>query len=200
VLRRSFICALLCVAACVSKENVYRDDVLGYLPGGWIGVDIFFVLSGYLITSILVTEHETTGTILLRHFYIRRTCRLLPALVILVCVAIAMAVWFRDKWHDTEIDAAAALLYIEDYRYAFFPVTGTALGHVWSLSLEEQFYVSWPVLLLMVLNIWNRRAALRFALALVIVVAVWRVYLLETSSPPFFRVFFRLTRGQMNYL
>jgi peptidoglycan/LPS O-acetylase OafA/YrhL len=163
----------------------------GCLPGGWIGVDIFFVLSGYLITSILVNEHETTGTILLKYFYIRRACRLLPALVVVVCVAIAMAIWFHNKRHDTEIDAVAAILYVEDYRYAFFPVRGTALGHIWSLSVEEQFYCFWPLLLIALLVTWERSVALRVTLILIVIVAAWRVFLLVTSAhPPFFRVYF----------
>jgi|SRR5271165_1022369 len=59
-----------------------------HFPGGWVGVDIFFILSGYLITSILVGEHETTGMISLPRFYMRRVCRLLPALLVVVCVAV----------------------------------------------------------------------------------------------------------------
>jgi peptidoglycan/LPS O-acetylase OafA/YrhL len=161
----------------------------GYFPGGWIGVDIFFVLSGYLITSVLVGEHETTGVISLRRFYIRRVCRLLPALVVVVCVAVAMALWFHSKRRDTEIDAAAALLYLSDYRYALFPVHGTALGHTWSLSVEEQFYLFWPLLLIVLLT-WNRRVALRATLVLIVVVAVWRGFLLVISDDPFSRTYF----------
>jgi peptidoglycan/LPS O-acetylase OafA/YrhL len=73
-----------------------------HVPGGWVGVDIFFVLSGYLITSILLAEHERTGVISLRHFYIRRACRLLPALVVVVCVAVVMALCFHNRVQDTE--------------------------------------------------------------------------------------------------
>ncbi|MGH7042219.1 MAG: acyltransferase family protein [Acetobacteraceae bacterium] len=160
-----------------------------YFPGGWIGVDIFFVLSGYLITSILLGEHETTGAICLRRFYIRRACRLLPALVVVVGVAVAIAVWSRNKVHDTEFDALAALFYVIDYRYALGSADGTALGHIWSLSVEEQFYLFWPLLLIALLK-WNRRTALRMTLALIVIVAAWRVLLLVTLAHPFRRIYF----------
>jgi peptidoglycan/LPS O-acetylase OafA/YrhL len=62
-----------------------------YTTGGWVGVDVFFVLSGYLITSILLTERERTGAINLRHFYIRRACRLLPALVVVICIVVGLS-------------------------------------------------------------------------------------------------------------
>ena len=160
-----------------------------YFPGGWIGVDIFFVLSGYLITSILVREQETTGSILLRRFYMRRVYRLLPALLVVVGVAVAFAVWFGDRTRDTELDAAAALLYFADYRYALYPVHETALVHTWSLAVEEQFYVFWPLLLIALLR-WDRRAALRATLALIIAIGAWRGFLLVTHADPFRRIYF----------
>jgi peptidoglycan/LPS O-acetylase OafA/YrhL len=163
----------------------------GHLRGGWIGVDIFFVLSGYLITSILVREHETTGVISLSRFYIRRVCRLLPALIVVVCVAVAMAVWFRNQQRDTEIDAASALLYLTDYRYVLMPPVGggTALLHTWSLSVEEQFYFIWPLLLIVLLT-WNRRVVFCATLVLIIIVDVWRISLFCTSSNPYVRIYF----------
>ena len=160
------------------------------LPGGWVGVDIFFVLSGYLITSILITEQETTGVISLSRFYMRRACRLLPALVIVVCVAVAISVCFHYQRRDTAIDAAAALLYVADYRYALMDHQGTVLGHTWSLSIEEQFYFLWPLLLVVLLTKRSPRVALIVTLGLIFVVAVWRVFLVATRSQPFSRVYF----------
>jgi peptidoglycan/LPS O-acetylase OafA/YrhL len=160
-----------------------------HFPGGWVGVDIFFVLSGFLITSILVNEHEATGAISLRRFYIRRAKRLLPALVVVVCVGVAAAVWFQNETLDTLIDAAAALLYVVDYRYAFMPVDGTGLVHLWSLSVEEQFYFVWPLLLIALLR-RNRRTALCATLLLIMIVAVWRAFLSASSVGSFSRIYF----------
>ena len=109
---------------------------------GWEGH--FFVLSGYLITSILLAEHERTGVISLRHFYMRRACRLLPALVVVVCFVVIMAVCFQNKVQDTESDAVEAFFYVLDYHYALMPPAAyhdTMLTHLWSLSVEEQFYI-----------------------------------------------------------
>src|ERR1700737_364313 len=119
----------------------------GHAAGGWVGVDIFFVLSGYLITSILLTEHERTGVINLLRFYGRRACRLLPALIIVIGVAVVIAFCLQNKVRDIEIDAVAALFYVLDYRYALMVnlTHATDLAHLWSLSIEEQFYFLWPL-------------------------------------------------------
>ena len=151
-------------------------------PGGWVGVDIFFVLSGYLITSILVGEHETTGVISLSRFYMRRACRLLPALFVVVCVAIAIAFWFHYNTRNTTIDAVAALLYLADYGYVLMPAHWSFLGHTWSLSVEEQFYFIWPLLLIVLLKWSKRRIAFYATLVLIFVVAVWRGFVFVTSS------------------
>jgi peptidoglycan/LPS O-acetylase OafA/YrhL len=127
---------------------------LGWLPGGFLGVDLFFVLSGFLITSLLLEEWQSTGMIRLRQFYLRRALRLLPAFVVLVvfcglsvpllpsagergalCREIAVAACYLTNWpmlHRTDM-----------------PI----LGHTWSLSVEEQFYVFWPALLYAMLRL-----------------------------------------------
>ena len=168
---------------------VFLDHRGRYFPGGWIGVDIFFVLSGYLITSILVEEHARTGMISLRRFYIRRVRRLLPALVVVVCVAVAMALWLHHMRHDTIVDGVAALIYFQDYRYAIMPGEGTALSHTWSLSVEEQFYFIWPLLLIALLR-WNRRAAMFATSVLIIIVVAWRGFLLVSVADPLHRIYF----------
>src|SRR5580704_558230 len=164
----------------------------GHLPGGWVGVDIFFVLSGYLITSILLTEHERTGVINLRHFYGRRACRLLPALIIVIGVAVVIAVCLRNKVRDIEIDAVAALFYVLDYRYALMVnlTHATDLAHLWSLSIEEQFYFLWPLTLIILLKTGTRRMAFRMTLILILVVAAWRVFMFATRADPSIRIYF----------
>ncbi|HUB47941.1 MAG TPA: acyltransferase [Acetobacteraceae bacterium] len=160
-----------------------------HFPGGWIGVDIFFVLSGYLITSLLLQEYEHTGRVDIGSFYARRACRLLPALTIVVIASVGMAIWFDTRPLQTEWDAAAALFYFLDYRYAFGGFSVTSLVHAWSLSVEEQFYFVWPPLLLILLP-RGKRFVLRSALVLIMIVVIWREYLILTSPDAFFRTYF----------
>jgi peptidoglycan/LPS O-acetylase OafA/YrhL len=111
-----------------------------------IGVRIFFVISGYLITGILLREHEQTSTISLREFYIRRAFRIFPAALVFLLVVFVFY-WHQLRWFDI----AAALLYVANMD----PWRPWILGHLWSLSLEEQFYLLWPG----VLKRWYRHRA-----------------------------------------
>lgn len=126
----------------------------GALPGGFLGVDTFFVVSGYLITSLLLAEHAADGAIALRSFWGRRARRLLPALLLVLCaVAIAAAAW----WPSEDLarirgDALGGLGYVANWRFiaqhdSYFDLaTGPSpLRHLWSLAIEEQFYVAWPL-------------------------------------------------------
>ena len=120
------------------------------LPGGFIGVDVFFVLSGFLLTSLLVREAEASGSIRLGQFFIRRTRRLLPAMLLLVTtLAIYAAVWANAvELERLRRHGLAALLYVANWLFISDGTTYTdvvtgasPLRHVWSLSIEEQFYV-----------------------------------------------------------
>ena len=113
-------------------------DLPGFRLGGGTGVTMFFVLSGFLITALLVEEQSDTGRVNLRAFYRRRLFRLLPALVVFLAGALAMG------W-GTGDHATAALLYVANWVRAGGGNLGD-LGHTWSLAIEEQFYVIWPVL------------------------------------------------------
>ena len=130
----------------------------GRLPGGFIGVDVFFVISGYLITSHLVRELSGTGSIRLGRFWARRALRLLPAafLVLLVSVAAVVALLPRTVWTQYLRDVVASALYVQnwhlasssvDYLAAFEPPS--PFQHFWSLSVEEQFYVALPLVFLL---------------------------------------------------
>ena len=133
---------------------------VSWLPGGFLGVDAFFVLSGFLITSLLLAEHTRTGDIRLGAFWIRRARRLLPALV-LVVVAVVLA--YRDLLADHELsllrgDALAALGYLANWRmiyrgddYFTRSSTPSPLQHAWSLGIEEQFYLLWPLIVVALL-------------------------------------------------
>jgi peptidoglycan/LPS O-acetylase OafA/YrhL len=109
---------------------------------GALGVRIFFVISGYLITTLLLQEHARTGTISLRAFYVRRTLRIFPAFY-----AFALLMLVAQRWgtfHFRDGDAVHALTYTMNYHYS----RSWELGHLWSLSVEEQFYLIWPALVL----------------------------------------------------
>jgi len=126
----------------------------GPLVGGWIGVGIFFVLSGFLITSILLTEFRRTGTIALRRFYLRRLLRLYPALLAMLGFCALFAPVFGDGGTAAGylFTAASTGLYLQDFVAG---ITGQAHGgflHTWSLAVEEQFYLLWPPVLILALR------------------------------------------------
>jgi peptidoglycan/LPS O-acetylase OafA/YrhL len=114
-------------------ELRYHSDVTGAFAN--LGVRIFFVISGYLITTLLLKEHEKTSTIYLREFYIRRAYRILPAAMAFM-LPVFVIFWHELHWYH--IVAAALYLANFDYAHPWF------LGHLWSLSMEEQFYFLWP--------------------------------------------------------
>ena len=127
---------------------------LPYLGGGWVGVDVFFVLSGYLITSILVRDFERTSSIGLSRFYIRRVLRLYPALLTMLLVCM---IWYRqfgenDTFAGYLHTAAYSAFYLQDFVSGYTGNSHGGLGFTWSLALEEQFYILWAPLLLVCLN------------------------------------------------
>jgi peptidoglycan/LPS O-acetylase OafA/YrhL len=136
--------------------HVARAHELPQLPGGFIGVDVFFVLSGFLITGLLLREHAATGTIALRRFYVRRLWRLYPALIV-VCAVVAAVLAFVPGPFGLEpaspLEAVVALAYGMSW-WSGLELTGGPylLGLTWSLSVEEHFYLLWPLLLLAVLR------------------------------------------------
>lgn len=139
---------------------VILDHLFSWPSGGFVGVDIFFVISGFLITGILLREYDTTGRISFAEFYARRIRRILPAatVVLAATTAVAMAVFTGSKAQSIAIDAVAAFFFASNWRSA---VTGTdyfqlgsppsPLQHFWSLSVEEQFYFVWPFVMLVTL-------------------------------------------------
>jgi peptidoglycan/LPS O-acetylase OafA/YrhL len=153
--------ALAVVAVIVYHANS------AWLPGGFLGVETFFVISGYLITLLVIAESEETGRVDLRRFWLRRARRLLPALwLLLVGVTTYAAVFERDDLGRLRGDVVAALL----YGFNWFQIwTGTSyftafelvpLRHLWSLAVEEQFYVLWPLVMLVALALGRRRLPL----------------------------------------
>jgi len=163
------------------SETVFRPDIEGLraiailivvafharLPGfsgGFVGVDVFFVLSGYLITGLLVREIEHTGTLDLARFYARRARRLLPAmtLMLLVTILAGIIIYSPGEQRGFTTTAAATAAYASNL---YFISNGTQYGagraddnpllHTWSLSVEEQFYLVWPVLMMFGLGVFS---------------------------------------------
>ncbi|HKS26874.1 MAG TPA: acyltransferase [Pyrinomonadaceae bacterium] len=150
-----------------SPSHVNR---LWFLPGGFIGVDIFFVLSGFLITTLLVQEWEQSHAISLKNFYLRRVLRLFPALFLLITLTALYALLAAppDRKAGILFSIVPALFYATNWVIAFNPdYQITPLGITWSLAIEEQFYIFWPLLLSLALrlNLGRRRTILFLALA-----------------------------------
>lgn len=145
------------------------------LPGGYLGVDLFFVLSGYLITSLLLVERAETGRVDLAAFWVRRARRLFPALLSLMPVVALYARFFArpEELRTVRDEALAALAYCANWRailheqsYWDLFAAPSPLEHTWSLSIEEQFYVVWPLLCTFLLRRGTRRHLLVVTLIL----------------------------------
>ena len=147
---------------------VIADHVLGGPVGGFIGVDVFFVISGFLITSLLVRGHERHGRMDYADFYRRRVRRLLPVavLVLVVTVVATYLLYNRARGEAVLVDGAWALGFLANWHFLaidtdYFLASGpvSPLQHYWSLSVEEQFYLAWPALLALGLLLARRRGA-----------------------------------------
>lgn len=137
-----------------------------WLHGGFLGVEVFFVISGYLITLLLITESEQNGKINFRAFWMRRIRRLLPALwTLLLGVTIYSSLFERAELGKLRGDVIAALVYVFNWFKiwagdSYFDASALdPLRHLWSLAVEEQFYLVWPVLIAVVLKKYGRRPA-----------------------------------------
>ncbi len=168
---------------------------LGLVPGGYFGVDIFFVLSGFLITQILLSEQEQYDSISLRHFYYRRALRLLPALAVYLsfCLSLHLIVplFSISAWQVL----GATLLYYANWLRAFTPYRIGELGlgplnHTWSLAIEEQFYLTWPILLLIFLRLRISRARVAALLGLLMLALFAHRMMLYQSGTSWWRIYF----------
>ncbi|WP_196805967.1 acyltransferase family protein [Terracoccus sp. 273MFTsu3.1] len=191
----------------VTVTAVIAFHLFGWPSGGYLGVDAFFVVSGFVITGVLVRERDRTGRISLRDFWIRRARRILPLalLVIAAVVVIAPWAWAGAKVASIRSDALWAALFAANWHYAaradtYFD-TGSApspLLHYWSLGVEEQFYVAWPLLVVLVVAVaggGRRHRVAIGALAATVGAAslVWAAA--STSSDPTTAYYSTLTRA-----
>jgi peptidoglycan/LPS O-acetylase OafA/YrhL len=136
----------------VTAVLLYHAGV-SWIPGGFLGVEVFFVISGYLITCVLLSERQRTGGVSLKRFWFRRARRLLPAVFVLLLAVMAAAVLFYpDEVTELRFETLAALGYGTNWYFladqqSYFEFVGrpSLVQHLWSLAIEEQFYLVWPV-------------------------------------------------------
>ncbi|MBV9467097.1 MAG: acyltransferase, partial [Solirubrobacterales bacterium] len=185
----------------VAVLAVIADHLAGWPKGSFVGVDVFFVISGYLITGILVREFESRQTISFLGFYVRRIKRILPAglFVIGATLCATRVLAGIDRYHFAAKDAIAAVLFAANWRFAHTGVNyfdqalpPSPLQHYWSLSVEEQFYFVWPWLLLglllvgLRLRFWRREHARLVAgvtIAVISGASLWLAFAQTTSDP-----------------
>ncbi|WP_257516205.1 acyltransferase family protein [Microbacterium sp. zg.Y909] len=188
----------------VAVVIVVVDHAFHWPAGGFLGVDVFYVISGFLITGLLLRELETTGSISLRGFYARRMRRIVPAAVtvLAVTVAAAFALWFLPRAVQTLLDALSALLFVSNWHFIalgtdYLQSTGlvSPLQHYWSLSVEEQFYAVWPLGMLALFGVFrgSRRALIAAIVVGIAVSAAWAAY--RTLTNPIDAYFDSLARG-----
>lgn len=180
------------------------------VTGGYVGVDVFFVISGFLITGHLMKEVGASGRIRLGAFYARRIRRLLPAALLVLAVS-AILVWVflpYPRWERNAAEIAASATYVENWLLAALSVDYSALNasasvaqHYWSLSVEEQFYLLWPVLILLAMVAFGRRGSpqrrdrIILGLLLGILVLSFAASVVYTASDPSQAYFVTFTRG-----
>lgn len=148
-------------AIAVIAVIIYHIDA-NYLPGGFLGVDLFFVLSGYLISSLIIKEYKSTGTVNLYNFYVRRARRLLPAVYFMITVILIIITLFNGVLlKKSYLDALFGYIYSSNWWYIFHKLdyfdsfgSQSPFKHLWSLAIEEQFYMFFPLIFL----IFNRKS------------------------------------------
>ena len=176
-------------ALAVTSVALYHAGV-GFAGGGFLGVDIFFVLSGYLISTLLVREFAVSGSVSLGSFWCRRVTRLLPALLVMVAVVLTVAVVAGNGSisETTRSDAIGTLLYSQNWAeilrgesyFELFELPSPFI-HTWSLAIEEQWYLLWPVVVAIAVQrdrllLWMTLAAAGFS-------ALWMSYLATPEDP-----------------
>lgn len=148
------------------------------LPGGFLGVDVFFALSGYLITRLLLLEYAQTRRIDIKRFFTRRWLRLGPALIaMLVAYGLTLCLFSPHATLKNQgTDIVLALLYLTNWTRAFLIKDPVDLGHTWSLAIEEQFYMGWPLLLWFCLRFVARKNMI-LLIVLALVALSWSIRL-----------------------
>jgi len=175
-------------AIAVGSVLLYHAE-FSWMQGGFLGVEVFFVISGYLITSLLLAEKTRTDKVSLGTFYLRRARRLLPALLLtLVGVLVLAEIFMRDQVASLRGDVISGLTYSTNWYFIivqksyFESGTPSLLKHLWSLAIEEQFYLVWPLIFTGLLALFGRRKTLFIIVALAAASATWMAYLAANIS------------------
>jgi peptidoglycan/LPS O-acetylase OafA/YrhL len=172
---------------------VVLDHAFHWPLGGFVGVDVFYVISGFLITGLLLRELDRTGSVSLRGFYARRMRRILPAAVTVLAVVVvaAFALWFLPRAVQTLLDAISALLFVSNWHFIatgadYLQAAGAVspVQHYWSLSIEEQFYAVWPLGLLLLFWMFkgSRRALIVIVIVGIVASLAWAAYRTGTNA------------------
>ncbi len=178
---------------------IYHADV-SLLVGGFLGVDVFFVLSGFLITTLLINELTETNTVDRARFYMRRIRRLMPALFLVLFFSVLVSGLFvLDAAYHVRRDLPWAITFVLNWSYLFFEQSyfvnisrPPLLQHLWSLSVEEQFYVVWPIMLIALYKVKIGKISPRvkiFITSAVLAIAstAWMVHLSVSNGFPIHR-------------
>lgn len=166
---------------------------------GFVGVQVFFVLSGFLITSLLLEERASTGTIRLRAFYARRALRLLPAVMALLAVFVIYAAFTTDPYYRKSffLEALGIQFYYANWGIIYEWFTAFPLGHAWSLAVEEQFYLIWPLLLVFLLRRCLRQTMLKILIICIFLSWLERYLLFSGTEATWSRIAYGTdTRGE----
>lgn len=168
-----------------------------WLSGGFLGVDTFFVISGYLITSLLLTEYHNTGKIELMSFWLRRVKRLIPAVLFLVMGVIVLSLIFMPtEIQKVRADSIAAIFYVSNWWYImqnvdyFEQFAVQPLKHLWSLAIEEQFYLVFPIVLLSLLSFIRLLKSIRIIFLILLVISMIAMMVLYVPNENVARVYF----------
>ena len=161
-----------------------------FFPGGFLGVDLFLVLSGFLITTLLLERHDRERRPIAT-FYMRRILRLVPALLALLLANLLYAVARAHGVSDAIRSVGVVLVYATNWAELAGVAISPYVTHLWSLAVEEQFYLVWPVLLFAALRLWHsRRKVAWLALSIAVLAATWRAAL-YLSGDPWLRIYIR---------
>lgn len=196
----------------VAVLTVFANHLWGWPHGGFIGVDVFFVISGFLITGNLLRDAEKRGTVSFRQFYWNRVRRIVPAasVVLLLTYLGALVVFLPFRAHEVGIDAVWAFVFLSNWWFGYQGTdyfraaadTVSPVQHYWSLSIEEQFYFVWPALIFLisvvvVRKVWSHRRRMQLAGAVMAVIVAmslgWALY--QTATAPswaYFNTFARV--------